>query len=95
MALRKFGEMPGGGDVWLAELKAGGITVEVISFGATLHRILAPGRKGELADVILGRDDLAGYITPGAPSGAVIGRVANRIKESRRFKILSIYLVFP
>jgi len=81
MAMTKFGEMPGGGDVWLLELSAGGVCVELISYGATLHRVLAPDRDGNIADVILGRDDLEGYMSPGAPSGAVIGRVANRIKN--------------
>ena len=81
MVLKQFGKSPEGGDVWLAALKAGGVTVEIISFGATLHRILAPDRGGKIADVILGEDNMDGYTSRGAPSGSVIGRVANRIKN--------------
>ena len=81
MALKKFGETPSGDIVWLAELKAGDVVVEIISFGATIHRVLAPDRKGKKADVVLGKDTFEGYMSRGAPSGAVIGRVANRIKN--------------
>ena len=86
MSLKQFGVLPAGnaraGDaVWLAELKAGDVTVEIISYGATIHRVYAPDRNGNIADVILGRDDLAGYTSPGAAAGSVIGRVANRIKN--------------
>lgn len=80
MTLKQFGATDCGAPVWLAELKAGGVAAEVISYGATLHRVYAPGRDGKAADVILGKDSLAGYASRGAPSGAVIGRVANRIK---------------
>ena len=81
MALVNFGKTPNGDPVWMAELNGGGVTVEVISFGATVHRILAPDRSGKKADVVLGRDDMDGYASRGAPSAAVIGRVANRIKN--------------
>ena len=81
MALKPFGTTAGGEPVWLAELNAGCISVEIITYGATIHRILAPDRRGDMADVILGKDDLAGYAARGAPSAAFIGRVANRIKN--------------
>ena len=71
--------MPGGEPVWIAELKAGGVAAEIISYGATVHKLSAPGRGGKLADVVLGRDALEGYLNPGTPAASVIGRVANRI----------------
>ena len=81
MALVNFGKTPDGDTVWMAPLNAGGVKVEVISFGATVHRILAPDRSGKMADVVLGKDDMDGYASRGAPSASVIGRVANRIKN--------------
>ena len=86
MALKLFGVLPagapqGGEQVWLAELKTEKVKVEILSYGAIIHRVLAPDRKGRQADVVLGTDSLGGYMDPGAPAGSVIGRVANRIKN--------------
>lgn len=81
MSLEQFGVTGAGEPVWLARLASGPITVEILSYGATIHKILAPDRRGNYADVVLGKDDAAGYAAPGAASGAVIGRVANRIKN--------------
>ena len=81
MPLKQFGTTPGGDTVWLAELHAGSLAVDVITYGATIHRILAPGLDGTIADVILGKDDMQGYASFAAPAASVIGRVANRISE--------------
>jgi aldose 1-epimerase len=80
MGMTLFGEMPGGGQVWKCELKNGsGVSAEILSLGATIHSLSVPGRDGRSADVILGKDDVAGYLSPGAAAAATIGRVANRI----------------
>ena len=81
MTLKKFGATPDGEAVWLAELKDGGISVEVISYGATVHKLLAPDRDGKYEDVILGKDNIKGYLDAGTPAASVIGRVANRISK--------------
>jgi Aldose 1-epimerase. len=51
-----------------------GFEVRVITYGAALLSIFAPDRAGRLADVVLGRDDLAAISRSGAswalPSGA-------------------------
>lgn len=61
-----------------------GMEVHVINFGATIKNIFVPDREGNLADVILGFDDISGYEgNELACHGAVIGRVANRIGEGR------------
>jgi aldose 1-epimerase len=56
------------------------VSVEVLTLGATIHRILVPDRDGQPADVILGKEDAAGYLSAGAPAAATIGRFANRIR---------------
>jgi aldose 1-epimerase len=60
-----------------------GLVLEATTYGAIVTRLEAPDRAGRLADVVLGFDDLAGY-TNGSPYfGAIVGRVANRIRDGR------------
>jgi aldose 1-epimerase len=56
-----------------------GFEVRLITYGAALQSIFAPDRAGRLADVVLGRGDLAGYLAVRRFLGATIGRYANRI----------------
>lgn len=56
-----------------------GLSVEIITFGATVTRILAPGKDGRPADVVLGFDDVASYAAPGPYFGATVGRYGNRV----------------
>ena len=41
------------------------MSISVIDFGACLTNVMVPDKKGELADVVLGYDDVAGYETNG------------------------------
>ncbi|XP_063235685.1 galactose mutarotase-like isoform X1 [Bacillus rossius redtenbacheri] len=64
-----------------------GAEVQVMSYGATVTSVKLPDRSGGVDDVVLGFDDLDGYLKADNPYfGAVVGRVANRIKNGR-FKI--------
>jgi aldose 1-epimerase len=60
-----------------------GVSARVISYGATLQAFNAPDRKGRIADIVLGYDDLAGYIQRPNYFGATVGRYANRIAGAR------------
>ncbi|KAL0127223.1 hypothetical protein PUN28_005491 [Cardiocondyla obscurior] len=54
--------------------------VDVITYGATLTAIRTPDKKGNVADVMLGFDNIEGYLSSSNPYfGATVGRVANRI----------------
>jgi aldose 1-epimerase len=70
-----------------------GFEVRVITFGAALQSILVPDAAGRLADVVLGRDDLEGYLAVRRFLGATVGRYANRIAngqfelDGRRFQL--------
>jgi aldose 1-epimerase len=64
-----------------------GMSVRVITYGATITEIWAPDREGKLSDVTLGFDTLKAYQQPGNPFfGCVVGRYANRIAKGR-FKL--------
>ncbi len=59
------------------------VSARIISFGATLQSLIAPDRKGELADVLLGFDDAADYERLPSYFGVTVGRYANRIDGGR------------
>ena len=61
-----------------------GITAKWIARGATLTELHVPDRDGQLADVVLGFDDVAGYES-GANQhfGCTTGRYANRIRAGK------------
>jgi aldose 1-epimerase len=75
-----FGHLPDGTAIESVRLSGdNGFEVRVITYGAALQSIFAPDRAGRLADVVLGREDLAGYLAVRRFLGATVGRYANRI----------------
>jgi aldose 1-epimerase len=80
-----FGKTAGGQAVHAYTLKnASGMTVRLLTRGATIAAIEAPDRDGKLADVVFGFDDVAGYESDGNQYfGCVAGRYANRIAKAR------------
>jgi aldose 1-epimerase len=54
--------------------------LEVLDYGATIRALRVPDRVGRVADIVLGFEDLNGYVEHTAYFGATIGRVANRIR---------------
>ncbi len=83
--LKVFGRTAAGEDVQLFALENDhGMVARFISLGATLVRLKAPDRDGNLADVVLGFDDVAGYQSDRNQSfGCIVGRVANRIAKGK------------
>jgi aldose 1-epimerase len=79
-----FGQLADGSAVEMVRLRGDhGFEVRLITYGAALQSILAPDRAGRLADVVLGRDDLAGYVAARRFLGATVGRYANRVAAGR------------
>jgi len=79
-----FGKMPDGTPVEIFTLSDGAYEARIATYGGIVVSLKAPDRNGKLADVVLGFDDLDGYVanfngTSGAFFGAIIGRYANRI----------------
>jgi aldose 1-epimerase len=79
-----FGKMPDGTPVEIFTLADGAYEARIATYGGIVVSLKAPDRNGKLADVVLGFDNLDGYVANfNGPStaffGAIIGRYANRI----------------
>src|SRR5258708_17127290 len=80
VAREVFGHLPDGTAIEMVRLRGdSGFEVRLITYGAALQSIFVPDRARRLADVVLGRDDLAGYLAVRRFLGATVGRYANRI----------------
>lgn len=79
-----FGELATGQAVEMFTLRnAHGIEIELTNYGGIITSIRTPDRAGRFADIVLGYDDLAGYIRSSPYFGAIVGRYANRIARGR------------
>lgn len=84
METSKFGSLDDGTAIDLYILKnAKGATAKVITYGAILTELWVPDRTGKLGDVVLGFDNLQGYLGKHPWFGATVGRVANRIAKGK------------
>jgi aldose 1-epimerase len=78
--MENFGTTPGGKPAQLYTLKnSHGMQVQLTNFGAIAVSIVVPDKRGRFADVVLGFDDLKGYLENKPYFGATVGRYANRI----------------
>lgn len=59
-----------------------GLTAEIINYGGIIISLHAPDRKGQMADIMLGYDDLDSYLDRSPFFGAIIGRHANRLEDA-------------
>lgn len=70
-----------------------GVRARIITYGAALQSLLMPDARGEVADVVLGYDDLEGYVERPQFFGVTVGRYANRIAgaafslDGRRYEL--------
>ncbi|MEJ2110100.1 MAG: galactose mutarotase [Acidobacteriota bacterium] len=75
-----FGVLADGREVHQYTLSNGsGMSATFIDYGATITSLSVPDREGQVDDVVLGYDNLAGYVNGSAYFGAVVGRYGNRI----------------
>ena len=58
---------------------ANGVEVDTMNYGGIILSIRVPDRKGQFADIVLGHENLEGYVPNPPYIGAVVGRYANRI----------------
>jgi len=84
VARAPFGAMLAGQPVELFTLtNPAGIEVRAISYGGIILSLKTPDRNGVPGDIVLGYDDLAGYLRETPYFGAIIGRYGNRIANGR------------
>jgi aldose 1-epimerase len=79
-----FGKIPDATAVEIFTLSDGPYEARITNYGGVVVSLKAPDRNGKSADVVLGFDDLNGYVANfNGPStaffGAIIGRYGNRI----------------
>ena len=80
---RIFGEIQG---VQVPEVtlhNEAGMEVSIIAYGATVRSVIVPTADGKRVDVCLGYDTIDEYINNDGHLGGSIGRVANRIRDSK------------
>ncbi len=84
LTAKTFGILPGGIPIEAWTLCGpGALVAEIITYGATLTRLLAPDRHGCVADVVLGFSNLESYCLNPGYIGATVGRVAGRLTGAR------------
>ncbi|HCQ66187.1 MAG TPA: hypothetical protein DIU07_14005, partial [Rhodobacteraceae bacterium] len=73
-----FGEMPDGTPVERVTIRGGGLTANVLSYGAVIQDLRLDGYD---APLVLGFETFAPYLTHSPYFGATAGRCANRIRD--------------
>ena len=87
-----FGKLQDGTPVSLFTLtNANGVEVKITNYGGIVTALKVPDKSGNIEDVVLGFDSLAGYrsdlyLSEGPYFGALIGRYGNRIANGQ-FKL--------
>jgi aldose 1-epimerase len=79
-----FGKTADGQNVDIYTLtNSRGAEVKITNYGGIVTSLKVPDRKGQLADVVLGFDNLDAYLKGHPYFGAIIGRYGNRIARGR------------
>src|SRR5580700_4368492 len=79
-----FGKMPDGNAVELfTMMNANGVSASITTYGGRVVSVKVPDKTGTLGDVVLGFDNLDGYLAENPYFGALIGRYGNRIGKAQ------------
>jgi aldose 1-epimerase len=79
-----FGKLTDGRSVDCFTLSnANGLVAKIINYGTIITELHVPDRKGTLADIVHGFDQLDSYLKGHPYFGCTVGRVANRIAKGR------------
>jgi aldose 1-epimerase len=81
-----FGKLPDGTPIDIYTLADGPIEARVTNYGGYLVSLKVPDRNGRSEDIVLGFDDLDGYVNNNTHKGTaylgpIVGRYANRIAK--------------
>ncbi len=75
-----FGTTPDGGNVDRVRIQGGGLTANIMTYGAAIQDLRLEGHHTSL---VLGFDEFTPYLTEGRYFGATVGRFANRISKGQ------------
>jgi aldose 1-epimerase len=81
---KSFGKTPDGQPVDLYVLtNKSGAEASITNYGGALVSLKMPDRNGKLADIVLGYDNVDGYVADKSYFGALVGRYGNRIGHAQ------------
>jgi len=83
IAKQSFGDFDGKTVDLFTLTNSKGATVKITNYGSIVTELHVADREGDLADVVLGFDNIEGYLGKHPYFGAIVGRVANRIAKGR------------
>jgi galactose mutarotase-like enzyme len=84
MTKTPFGTMPDGTKVELFTMTTPkGISAAITNYGGIVVSLKTPDKAGKSGDIVLGFEDLKGYLQDEPYFGALIGRYANRIAKAK------------
>jgi aldose 1-epimerase len=83
MKKEKFGSVQGNAVTLYTLTNSNGLEVRATNFGGIIVSVRTPDKQGRMDDIVLGFDDLQGYLDNKPYFGAIIGRYANRIAAAR------------
>jgi len=78
-----YGTTDDGTPVDVFVLRSEKIEAVITNYGGIVVALKAPDRKGKMDDIVLGFDDLSGYLKTHPYFGAIVGRYANRIAHAK------------
>ena len=83
-AKKSFGKTSDGQAVDLYVLtNKNGAEVSITNYGGAVVSLKVPDRNGKMADVVLGYDNVDGYVNDKSYFGAIVGRYGNRIAHAQ------------
>ncbi len=79
-----FGTLPDGTEANLFTLRnLNGLEMQVTNYGGIITSLKVPDKAGNFGDIMLGYDNLQGYVDNNPYFGAIIGRYGNRIARGK------------
>lgn len=80
---REFGKYLGESVIEYTLTNDSGMSVSCLNYGCIITKIIVPDHLGQFENVVLGFDDFQDYLECSPYFGAVVGRVAGRIKAAK------------
>ncbi len=80
---KSFGKTADGAAVDLYTMKSDKLEATITTYGARVVTLNVPDHAGKIANIVLGFDNLDGYLKENPYFGAVVGRYGNRIAHGK------------